>query len=98
MRYYPKIRFQQAVFIITTKIEKASQKLHALAQGPNSRKKLRILMNACFSPQFRHYGLVWMLYGLTLSNTINKLEESALRLVYKSSTSFSCDLCEKDNS
>lgn len=50
MRYYPKIRFQQAVFIIITKIEKASQKLDALAQGPNSRKKTKNPYECMFLP------------------------------------------------
>ena len=70
---------------LITKIEKASQKFNALAQGSNSRKT-KNSYECMFLPT------IWMLHGLILNNTINKLQERALPLVYKGSASFSSDL------
>ena len=61
-------------------------------------QKLRILVKAFFESQFSYSPLVWMFHSRTLNNRINKLHESALRLVYKEPHLTFEQLLEKDNS
>ena len=70
--------------------EKVGQKIHVFARASNqmSKEKLRILMNAFFTPQFGCCPLVWMFHGRTL----------ALRLVCNGSSSYFSEILEKDNS
>ena len=64
--------------------KKVSQKLHALATVSKfiSKKKIRAIMKAFITSQFRYCPLVWMCHSRTSNNKINKLHERALRLVY----------------
>ena len=44
----------------------------------------RTVMKAFIDSQFGYCPLVWIFHGTrTLNNTINKIQERALRLVYK---------------
>ena len=63
-----------------------------------SKEKLRILMNAFFTPQFGYCSLVCMFHSRTLNSRINKLQERALCLVYNGSSSSFSELLENDNS
>ena len=80
--------------------KKVSTKLHALARISNftNRQKLRMLLKAFIESQFSYCPLVWMFHNRTLNNRINKLHESALRLVYKDSRLTFEGLLEKDDS
>ena len=62
--------------------KKASQKLHAIARissYPN-KNKLRLTLNAFFSPQFGCFPLFWMFHNRRF-NKINCLHEPMLRVV-----------------
>ena len=48
-----------------------------------SHDKLRIILKAFIESQFGYCPLVWMFYSRSLNNRINRLNERALRLVYK---------------
>ena len=80
--------------------EKVSKKLHALARISKymSQEKLTIPLKAFIESQFNYCPLVWTFHSRTLNNCINKLHESALRLVYKNSTLTFEQLLEMDNS
>lgn len=80
--------------------KKAGQKLHALARVSNfmSQDKLRILMKAFIESQFGYCPLIWMFHNRTLNNRINRIHESALRLVYKDTRLSFKELLYKDNS
>ena len=49
-------------------------------------------MKAFITPQFNSCALIWMFHNRQLNNRINKIQEIALRLVYKD------DLLKVDNS
>ena len=51
-----------------------------------------------FSSQFAYCPLIWMVHNRTLNSRINKLQESALRLVHNDNTSSFYELLQKDNS
>ena len=77
----------------------ASKNYHALARVCNyiNKKKRRILMNAFITSQFSYCPLVWMPHSWTMNNRINKIRETALRLVYKDEKDlFFDDLLKKD--
>ena len=82
-------------------IKKGNQKLHALARVSKylNQDKLRILMKSFIESQFNYCPLVWMFHNRTLNNKINRLQERALRIVYKDvmgdNVSFQ-DLLDKD--
>ena len=65
--------------------KKASQKLHALARVVNfmDLAKRKSLMKAFITSQFNYCPLIWMFHSRQLNNRINKIQERALRLVYK---------------
>ena len=65
--------------------KKASQKLHAIARISSylNKNKLRLTMNAFSSSQFGYCPLFWMFHNRRHNNTINRLHERMLRIVYK---------------
>ena len=71
----------------------ASKTYHALATVYNyiNKKKGRILMNAFITSQFSFCPLVWMPHSRTMTNRINKIHETALRLAYKDQRDLSLD-------
>ena len=85
---------------VTKLCKKASMKLHALARVSKymSTNKLRIIMKAFIESQFGYCPLIWMFHNRTLNTRINKIQERALRLVYKDNTSTFTELLSKDSS
>ena len=58
--------------------KKASKKLHALYITLNQR---RIIMKAFIESQFGYCPIIWRFHGnMTLNNTMNNIQERALRL------------------
>ena len=54
-------------------------------------------MNAFITSQFYQCPLVWISHSRTMNNRINKIHETALRLVYKDGINLSFnDLLKKD--
>ena len=70
---------------ISSLCKKASQKLHVLARISTFMDpgKLRLLMNSFLNVQFSHCPLIWMFHDIYLNAKMNKIHESALRIVYK---------------
>ena len=70
---------------VSSLCKKASQKLHALARVINfmDLAKCKSLMKAFITSQFNYCPLIWMFHSRQLNNRINKIQERALRLVYK---------------
>ena len=70
---------------VSSLCKKASQKLHALARVVNfmDLAKRKSLMKAFITSQFNYCPLIWMFHSRQLNNRINKIQERALRLVYK---------------
>ena len=60
--------------------------------------KLRLLIKSFFDSQFSYCPLVWMFCGRTRNNRINKLQETALRILYKDDQSTFQHLLNKDKS
>ena len=60
--------------------------------------KLRLLIKSFFDSQFSYCPLVWMFCGRTRNNMINKLQERALRILYKDDRSTFQHLLNKDKS
>ena len=80
--------------------KKASQKLHALSRiahymDPARRKTI---MNAFINSQFGYCPLVWMCQGRIMNNKMNKIQEKALRTVYKNANSTYEEVLAKDGS
>ena len=80
--------------------EKASQKLNALAcissyMNINQRK---LIMRAFIGSQFGYCPLVWFFCSRKINNRINRIQERALRIVYKDYVSTFAQLLEKDSS
>ena len=78
--------------------DKASQKLNALARissymNINQRKRI---MRAFISSQFGYCPLVWFFCSRKINNRINRIQERALRIVYKDYVSTFAQLLEKD--
>ena len=63
-----------------------------------SLSKLRLLIKSFFDSQFSYCPLVWMFCGRTRNNRINKLQERALRILYKDDQSTFQHLLNKDKS
>ena len=78
----------------------AGRKLTALARMSNilNFSKLRMLVKSFVESQFAYCPLVWMSCSRTLNNKINKLQERALRILYKDDISTFNQLLEKDDS
>ena len=80
--------------------DKASQKFNALAQissymNINQRKHI---MRAFISSQFGYCPLVWFFCSRKINNRMNRIQERALRIVYKDYVSTFAQLLEKDSS
>ena len=82
---------------VSSLCKKASQKLHALARVVNfmNLAKRKSLMKAFITS---HFNLIWMFHSRQLNNRINKIQERALRLVYKDNKLTFDDLLKLDNS
>ena len=78
----------------------ASRKLTALARMSHilNFSKLRLLIKSFVESQFAYCPLVWMFCSRTMNNKINKLQERALRILYKDAVSSFEELLGKDNS
>ena len=65
--------------------KKSSQKLHALRRIVNfmDLAKRKSLMKAFTTTHLHYFPLIWMFHSRQLNNRINKIQERALRLVYK---------------
>ena len=79
--------------------KRASQKLHALARvspfmDPD---KLRLLMISFTKSHFSYCPLIWMFHDRALNATVNKIQERALRIVYKNSHAGYETLLKLDN-
>ena len=79
--------------------KRASQKMHALARvspfmDPD---KLRLLMNSFIKSQFSYCPLIWMFHDRGLNSKVNKIQERALRIVYKDSHADYETLLKLDN-
>ena len=79
--------------------KKASQKLHALARvsafmHPD---KLRLLMNSFIKSQFSYCPLIQMFHDRGLNAKVNKIQERALRIVYKNSHADYETMLKSDN-
>ena len=79
--------------------KRASQKLHALARvsafmNPD---KLRLLRNIFIKSQFSYCLLIWMFHDRGLNAKVNKIQERALRIVYKNSHADYETLLKLDN-
>ena len=77
--------------------KKANQKLHALARLSNyiDPIKSEILMNSFIRSQFNYCPLVWMFHDRATNSKLNRIQERALRMVYKDSESGLADLKKK---
>ena len=77
---------------------KASNKLYALARiSPYmDQRKLRTLMRAFITSQFQYCPLIWVFHSRQLNKKINKIQERALRIIYKDAESTYSELLEKD--
>ena len=60
--------------------------------------KRKSLMKAFITSQFNYCPLIWMFHNSQLNNRINKIQERALRLVYKDNKLTFNDLLKLDNS
>ena len=85
---------------IISSCSKANKKLSVLSRvskymGINKR---RILMKSYIFSQFNYCPLVWMCHSRSLNNKINRIQERALRIVYKDYKSSFKELLQKDKS
>ena len=78
-------------------IKKASREINALSRiAPYMNiEKPRLFMNSFFASQFNYCPLVWMCHHRSINNTINRLHERCLRIVYRYSVSSFEDLLHK---
>ena len=61
-------------------------------------EKRRILMKASIESQVNYCPLIWMFHSRTMNNTINLIQERALRLVCSKYSSEYDELLKKDGS
>ena len=59
--------------------------------------KLRLLMNSFIKSQFSYCPLIWIFHDRALNAKVNKIQERALRIVYKSSHADYETLLKLDN-
>jgi ribonuclease P/MRP protein subunit RPP40 len=92
-----KIKFEEHTKVI---LSEANKKLNALMRISKfvCQEKLRTLMSSFIESQFNYCPLIWMFQSKTLNNKINKLQERALRVVYKDRHRSFEQLLEKDKS
>ena len=55
-------------------------------------------MKAFITSQFNSCALIWMFHNRQLNNRVNKIQERALRLVYKDNNISFVDLLKLDSS
>ena len=81
-------------------LKRAGSKLTALARMSNvlTFSKLRLLLKSFVQSQFAYCPLIWMFCSRTLNNRINKLQERALRILYKDDISTFAELLDRDKS
>ena len=91
-----KLSFENNVSFLYKKV---SQKLHALARVVNfmNLAKSKSLMKAFITSQFNYCPLILMFHSRQLNNQINKIQERALRLVYKDNKLIFNDFLKLDN-
>ena len=79
---------------------KAGEKLHALTRIANYMdiSKKRSIMNRFIVSQFPYCLLIWIFHSRKLSHGLNKIHESALRIVYNDHQCTLEELLESDNS
>ena len=63
-----------------------------------SLSKKRVLMNAFFKSEFNYCPLIWMCHSREGNNSINRLHESCLRIIYNHKQPPFNSLLEKDSS
>ena len=80
--------------------KKASGKLTALARMARIMPlyKKKILMSSFVQSQFSYCTMLWMFCSRNLNDKINRIQERALRLVYRDKKSTFEELLNKDNS
>ena len=85
---------------VSSLCKKVSQKLYALARVTHfmDLAKPKSLMKAFIRSQFNYCPLIWMLHSRQFNNRINKIQERALRVVYKDNKLTFDDLLKLDNS
>ena len=85
---------------VTSICTKASQKLHALSRVSSfmTLGQRKIIMKSFILSQFGYCPLVWMFHSRKLNNRINRIQERALRIVYRDDVSSFKELLEKDES
>lgn len=85
---------------VTNLCRNASQKLTALGRLSKllNMDKRREIFKAFIEAQFSHCPLVWLFHDRELNVKVNRLQERALRLVYRDSQSSFDELLERDNS
>ena len=80
--------------------KQASKKLHALSRICKfmTQDKCRMIMKPFIDTQFSYCPLVWIFHGNRgINNTMNKIHERALRLLYNDDSSSYDELLRKDN-
>ena len=79
---------------------KANKKLSALSRVSKYMviNKRPILMKSYILLQFNYCPVVWMCHSRSLNNKINRIQERALRIVYKNYKSGFKELLQKDKS
>ena len=84
---------------VSSLCKKASQKLHAFARVVNFMDlvKRKSIMKAFITSQFNYCPLIWIFHSRQLNNRINKIQERALKLVYKDNRLTFDDLLKLDN-
>ena len=92
-----KLTFEQHVDSLCNK---ASQKLNALARLAHymSFEQRKLIMNSFITSQFSYCPLVWMFHSRRLNHRINRIQERALRIVYRDYNSSFTELLLKDGS
>ena len=85
---------------VSSLCKKTSQKLHALARVVcfMDLTKRKSLMNAFITSQFNFCPLLRMFHSRQMNTRVNKIQERALRLVYKDNKLTFDDLLKLDNS
>ena len=85
---------------ISSICNKVGKKINVLSRLVNytSFDKGRMVMKTFIESQFNFCPLIWMFHLRTLNNKINRLHESALRIVYSEYKSSFCELPQKDKS
>ena len=80
-------------------MQKGRQTNNALPRISNymSEEKLRVLMKGFVISQFSYLPLVWMFHSRKLNNCIYKIQEKAVRIVYKQKESDFFELLEKSS-